>query len=185
MNSGQIASRYAQAFLDFVESRGNADAVYDQVRTILSAMGKLVKFRVAITDSRALPLDRKMELLADCVSPEPLCREISDFLTLMHRKGRSEFFRIALLDFLRLYRQKRGIVMVQLTTAAQREDLLAPIQELVKKDIGMTAVVNSKVDPDIAGGFILETWGHRMDASVRTKLNQLEEELKRINRRLV
>lgn len=185
MNSGQIASRYALAFHELVEGSGAADAVYGQVRVILSAMGRLPKFRLALTDPRALPLEEKLRLLEASVAPQQLQGAIADLLTLMHRKGRSEFFRLSLLDFLDLYRQKRGLVMVQLTTATAREDLVEPIERMVKDDFGKTAVVNSIVDPDIVGGFIFETWGHRLDASVRTALEQLRDELIQINRRLV
>lgn len=185
MNSGLIAHRYAGAFLEFLDGKGRAEVVYDQVRVILSAMGKLPKFRIAITDPRSVALGRRKELLAAAVAPEPLCPEIADFLVLMDRNGRSEFFRLALLDFLTMYRHSRNLVMVQLTSAQKDERLVPVITKLVEEDFGKKAVIHQKVDPDIIGGFVFETWSYRLDASVRTALEKVREELKEENRRLV
>lgn len=185
MNSGLIAARYAKAFLEYVNGRGSVDDVYNQVRVILSAMGKLPKFRLAITDSKALAMDRKLELLAASVDPQPLAKEIADLLALMQKNSRVEFFRLTLLDFLNLYRDERNIVMVQLTTATEQPKLVPLIEKLVREDFGKTADINRKIDPDIVGGFIFESWGYRIDASVRRDLDELRDELLEKNTRLV
>lgn len=70
MNSGLIAHRYAGAFLEFLEGKGKADAVYGQIRVILSAMGKLPKFRIAITDPNSVSLAKRKDLLAAAVAPD-------------------------------------------------------------------------------------------------------------------
>lgn len=185
MNSGLIANRYAQAFNEYVKAHGDVDGVYGQARVILSAMGKLTKFRLAITDARAVSMDRKVELLSASVNPQSLRPELVTLLELMQRNGRSEFFRLTLLDFLNIYREEHGLVMVQLTTASEQGDLVPLVADLVSRKTGKTAIVNRKVDPDIIGGFIYESWGTRLDASVRRSLDDLHDELIEINRRLV
>lgn len=185
MNSGLIAARYAKALLALVNNHGSADAVYAQCRTILSSMGKLPKFRLAITDARAVALEQKCELLRAAVAPEVLCQELLSLLTLMQKNGRSEFYRLVLLDFINLYRRERNIVMVQLTTADDSVGDVERIEKLVECKYGKKAVVRHKIDSSIIGGFILESWGYRLDASVRRSLDELRKELARINRRLV
>lgn len=185
MNSGLIANRYAQAFNEYLKGRGDADKVYQQARVVLSAMGRLPKFRLALTDARAVSMERKLELLSASVDPQPLCPEFGTLLELMQRNGRSEFFRLTLLDFLNIYREEHGLVMVQLTTAGEQGDLVPLVTDLVSRKTGKTAIVNRKVDPDIIGGFIYESWGTRLDASVRRSLDDLRDELIEINRRLV
>lgn len=184
MNSGLIAKRYADAFLDYVNAHDCADAVYGQVRTILSAMGKLPGFRTVVEDAHGMAFDARMRLVEASVAPDNLIQEIRDVFTLMHRNGRDEFFRLMLLDFLSLYREKKGIVMVQITTAQQQDELMSILSESMKQH-GKTAVVHQKVDPSIVGGFIYESWGYRLDASVRRTLQELSVELKEVNRRLV
>lgn len=185
MNSGLIAHRYAGAFLEFLEGKGRADAVYGQIRVILSAMGKLPKFRIAITDPKSVSLAKRKDLLAAAVAPQELCPEIASLLELMHQNGRSEFFRLALLDFLTMYRQSRNLVMVQLTSAKEDQRLVPIITKLVEEDFGKKAVINQKIDPSIIGGFVFESWGYRLDASVRRQLEELRNQLKEENRRLV
>lgn len=186
MNSGLIASRYGKAFLALADTHGSADSVYGQARLILSAMKKVEKFRLAITDAKAVSLDRKIGLLQACVAPAALQDEFRRLLVLMHGNGRTEFFRLALLDFLHLYRKERGIVMVQLTTAGALEEDMAPLfDELVRREGGKTAVINKAVNPDIIGGFICESWGYRIDASARRSLDIIKDELTETNRRLV
>lgn len=185
MNSGLIANRYAHAFLSFLEGKGRADDVYEQVRVILSAMGKLPALRLALTDPHSASEQKRQKLLQAAVAPSPLCPEIEDFRRLMQKNSRSEFFRLALLDFLTLYREKRGLVMVQLTSASEHEKLVPVITSLVENDFGKKAIIRQKTDPSIIGGFVFESWGYRLDASVRSALERLREELKEKNTRLV
>ncbi len=186
MNSGLIANRYAQAFLALADAHGSADAVYEQARIILSAMKKVEKFRLAVTDAKGVSPERKTELLQACVAPAPLQDEFRRLLALMHENGRTEFFRLALLDFLHLYRKERGIVMVRITTAGAQEEDMAPLCDaLTRLEGGKTAVISKVVNPDIIGGFICESWGYRIDASLRRSLDIIKDGLTETNRRLV
>lgn len=185
MNSGLIANRYAKAFLEFANAHGNARAVYEQVRTILSLMGRLPKFRVALTDARAVSLQKKEELLRASFPGEALSEEILSLLRLMHRNSRVEFFNLVLLDYLTLYREYNNMEMVQITTATDDPAMVDRILSSVREDNGKTPLVNHKVDPEILGGFIYESWEKRLDASVRGQLEKVREELTVKHRRLV
>lgn len=192
MNNGVIAQRYAKAFFDLVMEHGSGrpdspecEKVYAQVRVLLSLMGRMPEFSRALCDPRLASLQEKISLMGTAVAPEPLCEDISNLMTLMHRNCRDELFRIALLDFLTLYRQSKGLVMVQVTTATGSHNLDSYISELARDTFGGIADISVRKDPDLIGGFIIDSWGYRLDASVRTQLQNLRKSLTAITKRSV
>lgn len=52
------------------------------------------------------------------------------------------------------------------------------MKQMVEAKTHGTVEFNTQVDPSIIGGFILEYDTYRMDASVKTKLNTILNELK-------
>lgn len=185
MNSGVIASRYATAFLEYVQSRSTDEKVYEQTRVLLSIMGREPRLRTALSDRKGLGPEVRRRLLAAAVAPAELCPEFEHLLTLMERNSRVEYFRLVLLDFLNRYRESKGIEVVQITTASPQKELVEAVTASISKGLAVPPLVNHKTDPGIIGGVIVETWKFRVDASVRRNLDDLKEELTEINRRLV
>lgn len=176
MNSGSIATRYAQAFMGFVAARGTEDAVSGQVSVLLSAMKSVPKLRQAITDRQSVPIEEKLNLLDMVFSPDgKLHEDIAGLVKMMYANERIELLRLALLDFLYLYREKHGILHVRVTLPDESAQIPAMLEDFVAQQFNKTALVNTKIDPGIIGGFIVESTGYRLDASVRT---QLERSLK-------
>lgn len=53
------------------------------------------------------------------------------------------------------------------------------MKQMVEHKTNGTVEFNTEVDPDIIGGFILEYDTYRMDASVKSKLNNILIQLKK------
>lgn len=176
--AGIIADRYARAFYLFADGNGAVDTVYEQVRVLLSCMGRLPKFRKALEDARNLSLEQRLGLMADAVAPAALCVEASSIYRLMDANGRVEHFRLMLLDFLNIYRDARNIRMVRVTTADDDTSLDDKVEALLKEKFNCDARVTHRKNPDIIGGFVVESWGYRLDASVVASLDALRKELK-------
>ena len=185
MNSGIIAERYAGALFALVRENGSQDAVMEQVRTILTLTGRLPELKSLMTQRERISVEEKIALLGTCVAPAPLEKSLEDFLRLMHRNERDAFFRLALLDFLELYRREHNIMMVQVTKASPDVNPDLDIERIVKEKTGCTAAIREKVDPEIIGGFIVETWNWKLDASVRRQLRDVEKTLTQMSKRIV
>ncbi|MBQ0097088.1 MAG: F0F1 ATP synthase subunit delta [Bacteroidales bacterium] len=185
MHEGIIADRYAKAFLAYTDAHGLSAAVTAQVSTLLSAMGKLPRFRQALEAVLDLPLEERLALLRSAVDPQRLEDPIERLYRLMEEHGRTAQFRMALLDYLTIYRKEKGIRMVMVTTATPDVEMSRKAAGLVEQVFGQNVEPVCKVDPDIVGGFILDTWGYRLDASVRGALERTEKQLRVNNKRKV
>jgi len=151
MNSGVISSRYARTLLKLTRETGRGEEVCAQADAILKN--------------------------PDALSSIDLEEDLGKFVALMARNSRLEFVRPALSTFVRLYRREAGIIPVRLLTAAPSGDLDEKIRLLIGKKTGCRVLLETRVDPSIEGGFVLEMDDTRLDASVRGQLERIRRAL--------
>jgi (E)-4-hydroxy-3-methylbut-2-enyl-diphosphate synthase len=84
-----------------------------------------------------------------------------------------------------LYRKKKNIIAMRFTTAQPASDAVREKIIAAASRDGAEVEMHDVVEPDIIGGFICETETHRLDASVRRQLRDIEIELVKQNRKLV
>ena len=82
-------------------------------------------------------------------------------------------------QFYKLYYQKQGILEVSVQSVQplndkQHDKLLKGLEKLLKQKI----IINYDINPDILGGLIVEFGTHRVDDSIKGKLNHLEQVMK-------
>lgn len=158
MNTGIISKRYAKALLGYVLETGGGERVSAQVRELLGG-----------EDMSGIVL-------------EP---ELQRFMELLVSKGRVEYVRGILLTFLELYYDSIGVILATLTVAAPApglEDRLLPVLE---EQFGRKVVIETKVDPCLIGGFLIEAGDRQLDASVRHRLDLIRRQFIISNNRLV
>ena len=185
MNSGIIATRYATALWKLVSKDGTAGKVYSQASTILKAFSGVPAFSGAMAYPQSTAIERKIRLLESCVAPDSLEPGIEKLARLMNRNGRIAHLRLALLDFINIYRDENGIKMVRITTATENEKMLDVAGNIDDGRPARKVVVTHRVDPSIIGGFIYESWGKRLDCSIKGSLERAREQLIEKNKRLV
>lgn len=147
MNSGVISSRYARTLLKLTRETGRGEAVCAQADAILKNPDSL--------QSMALEED------------------LGKFVALMARNSRLEFVRPALSTFVRLYRREAGIRLVRLASAVPSAALEERIRSLIEEKTGCRVLLETRVDPALEGGFVLEIDDARLDASVRGQLERI------------
>ena len=87
--------------------------------------------------------------------------------------------------YVSLYRSAKNIIAMTFTTAQPVDEALREKVSAAVSHGGAVVEMHDVVDPDIIGGFICETETHRLDASVRRQLRDIEIELVKQNRKLV
>ena len=71
-----------------------------------------------------------------------------------------------------------GRLTVELTTAYElSDDEAASIVKKIEQSSGRTVEATRTVDPKLIGGIVLQVGSHRLDASVKGRLNRLRHEL--------
>ena len=89
----------------------------------------------------------------------------------------------ALPDIIRAYRamlaEHRGEVGAELTSAVPLgEDQLDRIRTQLGSSVGQTVTLTTAVDPELLGGLVIRVGSRMIDASLRTKLQHLEQAMK-------
>jgi F-type H+-transporting ATPase subunit delta len=93
-------------------------------------------------------------------------------------KGRAGQLEEIAREFERLAARHEGIVHAELTTAVElSDDEAKKLLKQIEQASGKKVEVTRSVDPDLIGGIVLQVGSHRLDASVRGRLERLRREL--------
>lgn len=158
MNEGVIAARYAEALLKYVAETGNGRQVYDQASALLHD-----------------PLSAASGLVPELVR----------FTELMSKRGRIGLLKESLVSFVREYRRVNNIKLAHLTTAVPSPGLEDKVRALIADKTGCEVILDSKIDPDVIGGFVFVVDDLLLDASVRCQLELIRREYIQKNKRIV
>lgn len=186
MDIGIIARRYARALLLFACENGHDTLVYEQVQQLLCQYDQLPEFRHTI-ENPIVSRTEKIRLLRHATAGEDTCDELTRFFHLLFEKRREKLLAFILHSFLFLYRKKKKIRQGKLITATPLpENTLNELKSLIlQRYRGRTVEFNTKVDPDIIGGGILEIGYWRIDASIAGQLKRVKKQFVKKNRRIV
>ena len=186
MDIGTIARRYARALLLYACENGHETMVYVQAQQLLSRYNQLPEFRHTI-ENPMVSLTEKIKLLHNAAAGADTCEELTKFFHLLLEKRREKLLSFILHSFLFLYREKKKILQGKLVTATPLpEETLNEMKTLIlKRYRGRTVEFDTKVDPDIIGGAILEIGYWRIDASIDGQLKRVKKQFIEKNRRIV
>lgn len=113
--------------------------------------------------------------------PAPLEEDLRKLVLLVNRNGRGWCMRFILNDFVRLYCESTGTQLVRLVSAVESPGLYDRVSRL----LGDKVYIDTEVDPDLEGGFVLVVGDRMVDASVKGQLERIRRELSAKNQRLV
>ncbi len=177
MNQGIISVRYARALIKSVANDNAAkDAVYANMQSIANSFIQVPALRKAL-DNPMLSKGEKRQLLTTAAGA--ICPQTTAFIDLVLKEGRENIIQFMANSYVTLYRQEKNIISSRLITAtAVNAETERKMKSLVEKKSQKTVEFQTEVKPDIIGGFILEFDTYRLDASVKTQLRTILNELK-------
>jgi F-type H+-transporting ATPase subunit delta len=173
----EIARVYADALFGAAKEKGKLDEIHDQ----------LAEFADALADNREMQLfffspyfssAEKEDGLEKAVSgAEP---ELVNFLQLLVEKHRMPvLFRIRR-QFDALWAKENKRLGVTVTSAVELDPEVAKrIGSEIEEQTGNTIELQSKVDPDILGGLVVQVGNMVLDTSIRNRLEKLRKSVAR------
>ncbi|MGC5743697.1 ATP synthase F1 subunit delta [Chryseobacterium sp. NFX27] len=175
MLTSKVAKRYAQGLLDFTNETGQTAAVFSEmkdVKKIMSQSADLNKFFLTPYIDAKKKIEVADQIFKDfSVSSQNLIR-------LVIKHGRENQLKNIAQEFINKVEDVNGVQRITLTTATQLSkenlDQILRSTDLVKE--GSNFDLNLNVKPDILGGYILRVGDQQVDASVKTKLNQVKKD---------
>lgn len=176
MDLGLISVRYARALLKAGLEKEMSDSVYDDMQTLLASYINVPGLRITI-ENPMLPKKKKEELLIIAAGGNP-CELTKTFIGLILNEDREGIAQFIANSFISLYRKQKNLIRAKLLTATKLSaETESKLRELVESETNGTVEFETKVDTTIIGGFILEYDTYKMDASIKSKLNNIRQSL--------
>jgi F-type H+-transporting ATPase subunit delta len=169
----EIARVYAVALFGAAKDRGKLDAIRDQLGQFVDALNENREMQLFLF-SPAFSSAEKIEGLKKAVSDaEP---ELLNFLELLLEKGRMPvIFRIRR-QFDALWAKENKRLGVTVTSAVELDPEIAKrIGAEIEEQTGNTVELESRVDPDILGGLVVQVGNMILDTSIRNRLEKLRK----------
>jgi F-type H+-transporting ATPase subunit delta len=166
---------YANALFEAALEKDRLEPVREQLQQIVAAEAEVPELRELLRNPQLDPRARAAALEDVLSGGEDLVR---NFLLLLADKGRTGSLEDIAREFERLIAEHEGVVHAQLTTAVELSDEEArKLLDQIEQASGRKVEATRTVDPDLIGGIVLQVGSHRLDASVRGRLERLRREL--------
>jgi len=176
MRNPRVAYRYAKALFDLSLELNQLEAVkndMDQLAAVQNAELNRILFSPVIKNAKKVTI-------FNAVFGEHISQLTKSFFNLVFDKGRDVVFREIIEAFYTEYRKYKKIEVVKITTAEPISDLLKDAISRQLEDHpnlkGKTVTMESKVDPNIIGGFVVEMNNELYDASIRHDLQLIKKQ---------
>ena len=185
MNTGIIASRYADALLKYVKETGEGVAVYRQAEILDRALRQSSELQRLLESPALSQTSGKMKLLEKALGEETMCGSFARFLKLVIMHDRIPYLRYILHYYRMRWLRSQGICPAKLVVSAPSAGLEERIKTMFNDFTGESLDLKTSVNPALIGGFIFEVGDRRVDASVARQLSDLKNRLSEKNGRVV
>ncbi|AEI46599.1 ATP synthase F1 subunit delta [Runella slithyformis] len=173
MSESTVALRYAKSLIDLAQEQNVVDTVYQD----------MLFFKKTAEENRGLMLalkspvvrhDKKLAILEGVFKTRVSSTSYTIFTIITKKNREAIMFSIAE-EFVKLYDEKKGIVKAIITSSMP---LTAPLRNefmsIVAEATGKTVELEERVDEKLIGGYVLRVGDRQIDASIRTRLNDLK-----------
>ena len=173
MRNTLLIRRYAKAFLEYaienkMEDRGLAD-----LELLAETLKSHRELRIIL--SQPFIQKSKKESIIKRVLQDKISDNTLNFINLMLEKNHPEILSTVVDTYRELYNEYKGIAVVTITTVVPIDE---PTQQhllrFVKHKINGKIQIINKINKNIIGGFVINYLDYQYDASVYTKLRNLE-----------
>lgn len=178
MSDSRLSGRYAKSLFDLAQEKNELEAIAKDIR-LFNEVVKSSRDFVLMLRNPIIQADKKIKIVEQ-IFKDKFHPITFSFITLVIRKGREAYLPGFAASFMEQYNKLKEIVKVRITTPVPiNEELVNRLTTLVKKKTGLQNIeLDSKIDPDIIGGYILQFEDKLYDASVSRNLEVLDDNFK-------
>ena len=176
--SQAIARVYAEALFEIAQEREQAPLVREELSNLAEVVRRSEPWRTFL-ETPAIRREEKAAII-EKVFRGKVSELVMDFLMVVARKNRSGLLGEMAQSFVELEDQAAGRVRGKIVTAVELDKQeQARLVEQVSRALRKTVMLQSRVDTAILGGMVLTIEDTVMDGSVRRRLSQYAEHLRR------
>lgn len=173
MSNPRLAHRYAKSVLDLAIEKGELEKVYEDMLYLQQLTKKSREFLNVLRSP--IITNEKKQAVIDAVIGQHVTEITRSFARLLAIKTREGELPEIIEAFIKQYKQKKGIHIVKLTTAVPVSDAIKnKIVDQVRRTSNMETIeLETTVNPNLIGGFVLQAGDKFIDASLAYDLKQI------------
>ncbi len=171
----EIASVYARSLFEVCRQRDQLDEVREQLGAFADALSETRELQVFFFSPYFSTEEKKDGLQRAVQGAEPIFLNFLELLLENHRMP--AIFRIRRI-YDGLWEEHNRLLPVEVTSAVELDE--ATVRQLgdrISEQTGRRVDLSSRVEPDILGGIVVQVGNSVLDASVRTRLEQLRKQV--------
>ncbi|HEV7348716.1 ATP synthase F1 subunit delta [Telluribacter sp.] len=176
MSVGSVASRYAKSLIELAQEKGVVETVYKDMQLFKNTANENRALMLALS-SPVIRHERKLGILKGLFQDkvDPVSFTIFNIIT---KKNREAILDAIADEFIKLYDTYKGIQKATVVTSTPlTAELRQQFNTMVNEATNKTVELEEKIDPKLIGGYILRIGDRQIDASIRSRLNELKLEL--------
>lgn len=171
----EIAQVYSRSLFQVADESGKIDVVRDQLGAFVNALEGSRELQTFFF-SPYFSTEEKKEGLDKAVTDADAT--VANFLKLLIENHRMPVLFRVRREYDRLWEEANKLLPVQITSAIELDPSIAErIGEEIGRQTGRTVELTSSVDPDVIGGIVLRVGNSILDASIRTRLENLRKQV--------
>ncbi|MFN2502193.1 MAG: ATP synthase F1 subunit delta [Pyrinomonadaceae bacterium] len=177
MSSETIARRYAAALADVVLETGETETI----KTELESWGELIDRNAdlkSVFSNPAITHANKVTVLEELIAKAKPSAATANFLRVLLQNGRLGDLGVINERFETVLAERGGTVKAEIISARELpSDERTKFEKSLAKLTGKKVTINYAIDSEIIGGVVARIGSTVYDSSVRTKLENLREQL--------
>jgi len=173
----EIARVYARSLFEAAQEADKLDVVREQLGEFADALDENRELTVFFFSPYFSATEKKEGLASALEDAEPVVQNVLELLIEKHRMP--IIFRLRR-ELDRLWEEENKLLPVQITSAVELE--AATVERIgaeIGEQTGRKVNLVSTVDPDVLGGIVLRVGNSILDASIRTRLENLRKQVAR------
>lgn len=175
MAQTKVATRYAKSYLGLASEKGILEDAFNDMSLVQRTTSDNRELAVMLK-SPVINTDKKVAIL-EAIYGKALSKPTMLFLTLITEKRREGAIAEIATEFVAQYKVLKGITTAKVTSATVlADDAKKKILALVEKEVGGKVELETEVNPELIGGFVLRIGDKQLDTSILNKVAELRQE---------
>ena len=171
----EIAEVYARSLFEVATENDKLDLVRAQLGEFAEALSESHELQMFFF-SPYFSTDEKLDGLRRTVTDAD--ESFLNFLSLLLENHRMPVIFRVRREYDRLWREANHLLAVQITSAIELDPSVAQrVGDEIGRQTGRTVELTSTVDPEVLGGIVVRVGNSIIDASIRTRLENLRKQV--------
>lgn len=174
--AGKPENVYAEALFELAEEENNLDCIAKEIETVSKIMRENADF-VKLLSSPTVSLSEKRSMLSKAFEGK-VCDTVFNFLNVLCDNGRIGVLCACANRFKEMYNEKNNILCVTAVVSGELSENLKEKLTLKLESIsGKRIILEEQIDKSIMGGIVLKYNNTQLDASVKTRLDNMRRQI--------